>query len=206
MKEMSVVMISAGIEEWNKYTKEAIESLRKHATDDYELIVMDNGGNGRGDINTDTMLPYGTAVNMATRLATCERLIILNNDIKARGQWQRYVYDSPFCGPKLLKVEGVEYIEGWFISIERDIWHLVNGFNEHFRNSWEDVDLSWRLSRLGVFPTCITVPMHHIWGATRHAHPGTNKWDHENRKYFLERKKEGRHHKWRKLGCEYKEV
>lgn len=194
---ISVVMISAGTEEWDKYTVPAVESLEHHAKEPFELIVMDNGGESRGTLNTDEMIPYAEAVNKAARLATKERLIILNNDITIRGDWQSWMHAYPYAGPKLLRVEGVDYIEGWFISIEMDLWHLLNGFNERFRNSWEDVDLAWRLRRLDILPRRIEVPVSHIWGATRHAHPGSNRWDAENREFFLSRVRKCTNH-WRK--------
>lgn len=194
---MSVVLISAGIDEWEKFTQPAIQSLEQHATEEYQLIVMDNGGKSRGDVNTDTMIPYAEAVNMTARLAVHERLVILNNDITARGDWQAWVHNFRYSGPRLLQVEGIDYIEGWFIAIEMDLWHMLNGFNERFINSWEDVDLAWRLRRLGIRPHRINVPMKHIWGATRHAYPGSNKWDGQNREFLLSRVREGRRRRWK---------
>jgi hypothetical protein len=192
-------MISAGVAQWDKLTVPAIQSLEHHAKEPYELIVMDNGGKNRGDINTDKMIPYGAAVNATATLATHERLVILNNDITARGNWQAGVHAYPYCGPVLLGKEGVNYIEGWFISIEMDLWHMMNGFNPRYINSWEDVDLAWRLCRLGVHAKKITVPMKHIWGATRHAIPGSNKFDERNRQLLLARIRAGEYNKWRKL-------
>lgn len=195
---VSVIMISAGVDQWDELTTPAVESLNKHAKTPYELIVMDNGGKCRGAVNTDEMVPYATAVNLTAQYATTERLLILNNDIIARGNWQSWIYSHEFCGPVLLKKEGVEYIEGWCISIARDLWHMLGGFNEVYKNSWEDVDLAWRACRLGVLPRRIPMPMKHIWGATRHAIPGSNKWDEKNRQMLLARKLQSRF-KWRRI-------
>ena len=194
---ISVVVISAGVKQWDELTVPAVASLKKHATEDFELIVMDNGGKDRGDINTKKMVPYADAVNMCAQHIRCNRLVILNNDITATGDWQRHLFDFAYCGPKILKVEGIEYVEGWCISITRELWHMVGGFNTVYKNSWEDVDLAWRLKRLGFPAMRITVPMKHIWGATRHAIEGSNKWDGVNRSYFLERKQRCRR-TWRK--------
>jgi hypothetical protein len=196
---VSVIMISAGVDEWDKLTQPAIQSLAHHASEVYEIIVMDNGGKQRGDVNTDIMIPYAEAVNMTARLATHERLVILNNDITARGDWMAWIHGHPYCGPRLLSVEGVDYIEGWFISIDMDLWHMMNGFNESYKNSWEDVDLAWRLCRIGITPRRINVPMKHVWGATRHVHPGSNKWDGQNRELLLSRMHENERFRWRKL-------
>ena len=78
---LSVVMISAGETQWDQFTTTAIATLKQHKTEDFELIVMDNGGLARGDINSDIMLPYAEAVNKAAELATGNWLLILNNDI-----------------------------------------------------------------------------------------------------------------------------
>jgi hypothetical protein len=196
--DLSVVVISAGVEQWDKLTVPAIRSLKQRAKEDFELIVMDNGGLDRGDVNTDDMIPYADAVNMAAQWIRGKRLLILNNDIIATGDWQRWLYTHPYCGPKILRIEGVDYVEGWCISIERDLWHLLGGFNTVYKNSWEDVDLAWRLNRLGIPTKRITVPMSHIWGATRNAFQGSNRWDAANHGYFKDRKKEKRH-QWRKV-------
>lgn len=195
---LSVVMINAGVEQWDKLTVPAVASLKRHAKEDFELVVMDNGGLNRGDINTEKMIPYGDAVNLSAQHIRGKRLLILNNDITATGDWQRWLYTHPYCGPKILKVEDTEYVEGWCISIERELWHMLGGFNAVYKNSWEDVDLAWRLSRLGFHAKRIPIPMTHIWGATRHAIEGSNRWDTGNRAYFLARKRE-KGYQWRRV-------
>lgn len=193
---LSVIMVSSGIPEWDDFTVPAIKSMKFQspgAWDNIEFIVTDNGGEGRGDINTDTMLPYSVMVNKCARRATGNRLLILNNDITARGDWYKCVMEHsgyPYCGPVLLTKEGVTYVEGWCISIERDLWHLLNGMNEKYKNSWDDVDLAWRLRRLGIPAAHMPMPMSHIWGATRHRYKGSNAWDEESRQYMLARIRE----------------
>ena len=196
---LSVVLVNAGVEEWHLYTEGAIASLKEHAKDDFQLVIVDNGGKARGDINFENMLPYAEAVNKATECVDGDHILILNNDITARGDWQAHLFDYPYCGAKVLKVEGVTYVEGWCISIQRDVWHMVGGFNEVYKNSWEDVDLAWRLSRLGIYARHITMPMYHIWGATRHRYEWANQWDAKNRQYLIDRMDNGIMHKWRKL-------
>lgn len=196
--ELSVIMVSSGIPEWEDFTLPAISSMEKHTTRKYEFIVTDNAGQGRGNVNTDVMLPYSVMVNKAAQLATGDRLLILNNDITATGDWYRCVEQHtsfPYCGPVLLSKEGVTYVEGWCISIERDLFHMLNGLCEKYKNSWDDVDFAWRLSRLGVPASHIPMPMKHIWGATRHRYTHSNDWDEENRQYMLSRIR-GTKYKW----------
>lgn len=189
---ISVVMVNAGIDEWGMFTEPAIASLRAHATEEYQLITVDVACGRRklGDVRFSKWVSYSEAVNAGAVLAEGERLLILNNDITAHGPWQHHLDTTSYCGPVLLQKEGVQYIEGWCISIRTDLWHLVGGFHTHYRNSWEDVDLAWRLSRMAYVPHKIHIPLHHIWGATRHRHPGSNKHDEENRQFLLRRMRE----------------
>jgi hypothetical protein len=206
---LSVILISAGdkgkdgVDFWKKYTAPAITSLDMNASQDYkyEMIVVDNGGCGRGNLNIDVMIPYAEAVNKAYHLVSKDsnRLLILNNDIIAKGDWMKKLYTADLCGPVFLRKEGVDYIEGWALSINRDLWHMLGGFNETYRNSWEDVDLAWRASRLGVTPTTlIKWPIYHFWGATRHQVSGSNKWDEDNRLLLLNRIKASNGSRWKR--------
>ncbi len=196
--DLSVIMVSSGIPEWDDFTAPAIESLKRCSPVPWELIVTDNAGKGRGDVNTDIMLPYATMVNKAAQLAHGDRLLILNNDISAHGDWYREIEGStsfPYCGPILLAKEGITYVEGWCISIDRDLFHILGGLNEVYKNSWDDVDFAWRLSRLGVPASHVRVSISHIWGATRHRYTHSNDWDEQNRQYLLARREDARY-KW----------
>ena len=194
--KLSVVMVSAGIEEWDLFTVPAIESMNKYAHAD-EFIVVDNGGLGRGQVNTATMVPYAEAVNMGAQQATGNCLLILNNDITATGHWLEPIWQQAetlrYGGPVLLQKEGTTYVEGWCVFILRYAWHHLGGFNTVFKNSWEDVDLAFRLACMGIHPTHLRLPFSHIWGATRNRHLGSDQWFEQNRRYFLDRVSE-----WRK--------
>lgn len=204
---LAVIMVSAGnmsedgLDFWTTYTKPAIHSLNHHSAEHYELVVVDNGGCGRGDLNYDVMVPYAQAVNQAVELVSksLSRLLILNNDIIVNGPWQKQIYTSPLCGPKILRKEGIDYIEGWALSVDRELWHMLGGFNEIFANSWEDVDFCWRASRLGIPPMKINNwPVYHHWGATRNKIKGSNRWDGQNRLYLLERIKASNGKRWKR--------
>lgn len=183
----SIVLVNAGVEEWELFTEPAIMSLNIN-TQYHQLIVVDNGGKERGHVNIPTMVPYATAVNLGAKKATNEQLIILNNDIKAGSNFLPIgAKPIPYGGPMILKKEGITYVEGWCIFIERTLWTYLGGFDESYKNSWEDVDLAWRLSRIGVRPTRTHTRINHVWGATRSRHPGSNKWDTENRNRLLSR-------------------
>jgi hypothetical protein len=188
----SVVMVSAGKSEWDHFTVPAWRSLGQSTLIDYELIRVDNGGENRGEVNIDEMVPYAEAVNKGAALATCKKLVILNNDITVRGDIFARLdsWDYPYGGAVGLIKEGVEYIEGWCIVIDRDVWNFLGGFDIAYKNSWEDVDLAWRLSRMGIKGRVIPLPILHVWGATRRRYPESNKWDEENRQRLLSRMRE----------------
>lgn len=189
-----VVIVNAGIPEWQDFTEPAYRSLGITTRIDYDLVLVDNGGHGRGQVNFPEMVPYAEAVNKGAEALKNEKLVILNNDIIVRSDLfsaiEKWSPGSPYCGAVCLSKEGVEYIEGWCIVIDRDLWEHLGGFDTEYKNSWEDVDLAWRLSRIGIKPVVIPVPIRHIWGATRARYPGSNKWDEVNRQRLLSRMRE----------------
>jgi hypothetical protein len=197
-----VVIVSAGMREWEEYTAQCWRTLGLCTHIDYDLIRVDNGGDNRGEVNFDQMVPYAEAANAGAALIRNDKLVILNNDITFTGDiFEKLdLYATPYCGAVSFIKEGVEYIEGWCIVIDRDLWHLVGGFNTVYRNSWEDVDLAWRLSRLGIRPCVIPIPAKHIWGATRSRYKGSNRWDVQNREYLLSRMREAKEWKWTRQG------
>jgi len=187
-----VVIVSAGIPEWDMYTVGCYRSLGISTRIDYDLCLVDNGGHGRGQVNFPKMIPYAEAANAGAATLNNEKLVILNNDITFTGDMFGCIdrYGMPYCGAVSLIKEGVEYIEGWCIVINNELWRGLGGFDIEYKNSWEDVDLAWRLSLQGIKPTVLPAPCRHIWGATRNRYPGSNRWDEENRQRLLSRIRE----------------
>jgi GT2 family glycosyltransferase len=188
-----VVIVSAGVSEWNEMTVPAYRSLGINTRTDYDLVLVDNGGSSRGQVNFNKMVCYAEAANAGAKLIKNEKLIILNNDITVNADLFARLenYNGvPYGGAVSLVKEGVEYIEGWCIVIDKDVWDFLGGFHEEYKNSWEDVDLAWRLRRIGIHPKALPVPIYHIWGATRRRYPGSNQWDEENRQRLLSRIRE----------------
>jgi len=134
-----------------------------------EIITVDNCGLGRGDVNFDTVVAYATAVNTAARLATGDRLLILNNDICVSGPYREHIGIYPFEGKTILpNTNRGGFIQGWLVSIDMGLWELLNGFDERLKNSWEDVDLSRRVRLLGFDYHQINPPIDHYGGRTAH--------------------------------------
>jgi hypothetical protein len=185
-----VVIVNAGVKEWDDFTVNCYRTLGINTRIDYDLCLVDNGGLGRGQVNFPDMIPYAEAANAGAACLANERLVILNNDITFNGDllFKLEQYSTVrFGGAVSLIKEGVEYIEGWCIVIDNELWKLMNGFDTEYKNSWEDVDLAFRLSKMNIHPRVIPIPCHHIWGATRNRYPGSNKWDEQNRQRLLSR-------------------
>lgn len=186
---ISMIVVSAGESLWETLTVPAVEGLEKHADAPYELIAVDNGGLGRGDVNLDPMRGYAEAVNIAAADASGDRLLILNNDIKVNGPYLSMLGEGRIEGPTILLVDGHEYIEGWAISIGHGLWDQLGGFDAVFHNSWEDVDLSWRAKMLGVkLHQLEDWPVMHLGGMTRAVTPGANDAHEDNSRRFRARR------------------
>lgn len=186
---LSIVVVSAG-PHWERLTAPAIKGLEQYATGDYELIVVDNGGSNQGHINLPVMVPYGEAINRGAYVAKGDRLLLLNNDIIVTGDYMATLSDAGLEGPTIRRIHtDVDYVEGWAISIKHSLWDLLGGFDINLKNSWEDVDLSWRARLLGYPPQLIrNFPISHIYNGTRQYHEGSNQWDWVNEAYFARKK------------------
>lgn len=189
MDKLSIVVVSAGVELWDKLTVPALHGLREFGDPNDEIIVVDNGGLGRGDVNFEQLVPYATAVNEGARHATGDRLLILNNDIIVSGPYRECL------GRHLLEGSSIQpdtrnggFVTGWMISIDRGLWDLLNGFDEQFRNSFEDVDLSRRARLLGLDFHNVDPPIKHISGVSRRALKQVAEAPHfENKVLFYEK-------------------
>lgn len=155
------------MELWDELTVPTLNGLREFGDSSDEIITVDNCGLERGIVNFDTMVSYATAVNAAARLATGDRLLILNNDICVSGPYRDHIGACPFEGKTILPdTKRGGYIQGWLVSIDMGLWELLNGFDERLKNCWEDVDLSRRVRLLGFDYHQINPPIDHYGGRT----------------------------------------
>lgn len=170
MNKLSVIIVSAGVDLWDTLTVPAVSGLREFGDPRDEIIVVDNGGLGRGNVNFPCLVPYAPAVNAAARVATGDRLFILNNDIVVTGPYREHLGAYPLEGISIQPdTRHGGFVTGWSISIDRGLWDLLNGFDEQFRNSYEDVDLSRRAMLLGYKLHEISPPIEHMSGKSRQA-------------------------------------
>ena len=191
MNKLSTIIVSAGVELWDKLTVPALIGLRKYGDPRDEIIIVDNGGLGRGDVNIEHLVPYGTAVNIGCRVATGDHLFILNNDIIVSGPYRKHLGRYALEGISIQPdTRHGGFVTGWSISINRTLWEFLNGFDEQLRNSFEDVDLSFRAELLGYdFRHPISPPIRHISGRTRRALSGIAEDPHKDNKICFYQKK-----------------
>jgi GT2 family glycosyltransferase len=166
-----------------------VGGLREFAERPIEIIVVDNGGLGRGNVNINPLVPFATAYNAGARAATGDRLLLVNNDIVVSGPYREHIGHHPFEGKTVHpKTRHGGYISGWLLSIDRGLWDLLNGFDEQFRNSFEDVDLSYRARMLGCEFHQINPPIEHLGGKSRRALGAAAARDHKKNKTLFYQK------------------
>lgn len=136
---------------------------------------------------------FAAACNDGLAYATGDIVMFLNNDISADPGWLRLVGRDVRANPGALlgpatDVRGLAgrallYIEGWCIAAERSVWDRLNGWDaETFqRPYWEDVDLCWRATRLGIRLRRRPWPVRHINNVTADSVPGSKDASDANR-------------------------
>ncbi len=68
---------------------------------------------------------------------------------------------------------GIPWLTGAALTVSRELWERVGGFDERYFLYWEDVDLSWRIREAGGRVDVIEdLTAHHVVGATQ---PGSGK-------------------------------
>jgi GT2 family glycosyltransferase len=122
------------------------------ATVGAEVIVVD----------TSHMAPFSfaAACNEGLARANGEIVMFLNNDITATPGWldavRRDVKPGALYGVatdiRVVDGQPILYLEGWCIAAAIETWQNLGGWDaETFqRPYWEDVDLSWRATQLGI--------------------------------------------------------
>ena len=188
MNKLSIIIVSAGVELWDTLTVPALRGLHKFTDPDDEIIVVDNGGLGRGDVNFETLMTSCFSYNAGARQASGDWLLFLNNDIHVLGPYREHLGARPLEG-KTIHARHGGYISGWLVSIDRGLFELLNGFDEALVSSYGDVDLSGRAKALGFKLHQINPPIEHIGGRSRHVlkkHQGRH---HQDKLLFYEKAK-----------------
>lgn len=188
MDKLSVIIVSAGVDLWDTLTVPALCGLRRFTDPDDEIIVVDNGGLGRGDVNFETLMTSCFSYNAGARQASGDWLLFLNNDIRVLGSYREHLGAHPFEG-KTIHARHGRYISGWLVSIDRGLFELLNGFDEALVSSYGDVDLSRRVKALGFSLHQIDPPIEHIGGQSRYILKKHQGHHHKDKLLFYEKAK-----------------
>jgi len=98
---------------WNglRYTKDCLESVRKHTYPDYELIVVDNGSTDgtvewleKRDlklIRNETNRGYAAGVNQGVKTAAGRNILLLNSDTVVTAGWLDRMLDVLYIEPNV---------------------------------------------------------------------------------------------------------
>lgn len=142
----------------------------------------------------DAPFSFAWACNFGLTQTTGDIVMMLNNDITADPGWldavARDVKPGALYGPatdiRVVAGQPILYIEGWCVAAHRETWDALGGFDaETFqRPYWEDVDLSWRATQLGIRllrrPWMVT----HLGNVTSATTPGAYDASEANRRAF----------------------
>ena len=139
-------------------------------------------GNQLKVIRNTTNLGFGPAVNIGAAQATGAKLIIMNNDVGIFGNFIIRTLEhldndglSIVVGRKVDWDGGwnrfgdqlIEYGEGWYLGMVRNVWEDLEGFDEQFVPcDYEDVDFSYRATRAGFELVDLSLPIRHLGGTS----------------------------------------
>lgn len=206
--------IIIGIENWERYTKPLVESIRKHEPG-CRIVVVDNASETPYPQDAKTVNP-GVGRQGAIHMLRTERLcysaainagksqlnegydyyIVLSNDVLCTGPFAHMLgqYENAVAGPQLWQEHGLSWIVGWCVVIPRKVWQAINGFDENFQySSWEDVDASHSARKAGFeLIGDPNLPFIHLDQKQRFGLPGYEGSESHNFAYFKRK-----HGEWR---------
>lgn len=147
---MKIAALIIGIDGWEQYTKPLMDSLFEHEPDALQVVIDNASCEPYPELpetwRTDRMC-YSAAINRARLIAgPADWYIVLSNDVLCRGPFADTLAaygDGDLVGPRLMRVSGFDYLEGWCVAIPARAWQAVGGWDERFLGSdWEDVAFS----------------------------------------------------------------
>lgn len=162
-----VIPVCNGIE----FTKKCYDSILRHTSQPYEIIIVDNGStDGTKEAFETISLPenvgFGGACNVGITAAQGEYIVILNNDTEVTDGWlERLLYhDGDLIGPVTNNSSGfqkrpvepfgtayeVPKLIGFCLMVKKKVFKRIGLFDTQFGiGNFEDDDLCIRARRAG---------------------------------------------------------
>ena len=162
-------------------TRACKASILESSYKDYELIVINNYGTGRG---------YGAGCNLGIKQAKGDIIICMNNDVEVHPDWLKYIdegmkdKDIGVANPSIFHYGTMKHHAtinkiGWFgytyevqsgtpdyangacMILRREALDKVGVFDESIHMYGEDSDLSLRIRKAGY--KCAVIPDAWVW-------------------------------------------
>lgn len=164
-----------------------------------QVVIIDNGSQphhanaikamvnrmGGHYIRNEKNNRFAKANNQGLMWATGDIILFLNNDVEGRDNWLEQVANDvkpgalygPAKGSKVIAGRNVPYIEGFCIAATRETWDRLGGWDETLPGMyWEDNELCWRASQMGIGLIETRWPVYHYGNYTSGQTPGA--YDH----------------------------
>lgn len=194
---MDLAVVIVGIDQWERFTLPAVQSIRQHEPD-ARLIVVDAASktpypdiqnNGITSLRLDPSPSYAYAINKGIEAAgKADWYLILNNDVFLHGPISSVIAKldrSNIYGRQIITERGHTWLGLWLALIPFWVWREVGNFDEKFLLcGFEDADYCVRAEALGIPTKPVELPFHHYWGKTRWDLPNYPAVRSENMDYF----------------------
>lgn len=126
---------------------------------------------------------FAAANNQGLAVASGEIVLFLNSDVKGRTDFlegvSRGVPANALVGPahcqQVVYGMWLPYLEGWCIAGHRAVWHRLDGWDAAAFPGpyWEDSDVCFRATQMGIQLLCAKWPIQHKGGRTTQ---GCQRW------------------------------
>ena len=164
-----VACIIIGIDGWEKYTAPLVRQIAAFERM-ARVVVIDNASPEpyppAAYVHRTERLSYAAAINRGKEIVgPAQWTVVLSNDVRCKGTFYGCLamHEDAVLGPKIMQNHGYEYVEGWCVAVPEPIWQAVGGWDERFQvSSWEDVDFSQSVKRLGYSIGRVPLPFDHL--------------------------------------------
>lgn len=132
---------------------------------------------------------FGPANNRGAEIAKGDILVFISNDVQVMGDYitpievaYRYNHGKVLFGPEIWENDTgwntfdlgtIPYVAGWCVIVEAALWGPMCQWDERFVPcDYEDIDLSYQVTRVGGHLTKLDLPLKHDSGKSAEALPG----------------------------------